>query len=68
MSKDIKLIAQEVSRLSKVVSAIEANYSRRIAVLEARLEIVLQSLPVMDVDEMLSSMEAVAKEFEEIGE
>lgn len=59
-------LLKEVGRLTRVVSNMDERYNARLAELEARVELILMSLPTDTAEEILDTAEGVLDEIRNI--
>lgn len=65
MSTNERLL-REVGRLTQVVLNMENKYNARLAELEARVELILMSLPTDTAEEIMDTAEGVLDEIRDI--
>lgn len=59
-------LLKEVGRLTRVVSNMDERYNARLAELEARVELILMSLPTDTAEEIMDTAEGVLDEIRNI--
>lgn len=59
-------LLKEVGRLTRVVSNMDERYNARLAELEARVELILMSLPTDTAEEIMDTAEGVLDEIRDI--